>query len=151
MHALVAAGASFLAAVLWFDLMFDVQARRHRGEALPPEVLTSIAAYYRRVTTDARPMNLLVALVMVLTFVLMAAEIVANAGRGVADWVSLAAVASALGLARTRTVPSAVRLGSAKDTAEVQSRLARAVLRDHQFCLAAMILVDALQLSQALS
>ena len=50
----------------WFDLMFDVQARGHSGE-LPAEVRDSIAAYYRRVTTAARPMNRLIAAVMVVT------------------------------------------------------------------------------------
>src|SRR5215813_8012196 len=29
-----AAGAAFLLAVLWFDLMFDVQSRGHRGDPL---------------------------------------------------------------------------------------------------------------------
>jgi hypothetical protein len=42
--------------------MFDVQTRKHTGD-LPPEVLASISAYYRRVTTEAYPMNRLVALV----------------------------------------------------------------------------------------
>ena len=31
----VTAGAGFLLAVLWFDLMFDVQALPHRGRELP--------------------------------------------------------------------------------------------------------------------
>src|SRR5689334_11264258 len=58
MPAFVAAGAGFLLAVLWFDLMFDVQTRRHAHDAvLPPQVLGSISAYYRRVTTEAYPMN----------------------------------------------------------------------------------------------
>jgi hypothetical protein len=34
-HAFVTAGAGFLLAVLWFDLMFDVQALPHRGRELP--------------------------------------------------------------------------------------------------------------------
>ena len=59
--AFVTAGAGFLLAVLWFDLMFDVQALPHRGHELPEHTLASIAGYYRRVTTTARPMNRLVA------------------------------------------------------------------------------------------
>jgi hypothetical protein len=66
MHAFAAAGADFLLAVLWFDLMFDVQTRKAVAGPLPPEVLASISAYYRRVTTEAYPMNRLVALVMLL-------------------------------------------------------------------------------------
>jgi hypothetical protein len=53
MSKFVAAGLSFLLAVLWFDLMFDVQTLGHNGEILPPEVLSSISTYYRRVTLFA--------------------------------------------------------------------------------------------------
>jgi hypothetical protein len=34
MHIFAAAGAGFLLAVLWFDLMFDVQTRKHTGDLL---------------------------------------------------------------------------------------------------------------------
>src|SRR5437870_11989528 len=69
MAAVLALCAGFLLAVLWFDLMFDVQVLgRGRGaDPLPEEVLASIAAYYRRVTTQARPMNYLVGVVMLVT------------------------------------------------------------------------------------
>ena len=54
-------GAGFLLAVLWFDLMHDVQVRGHDAALeLPEPVLASIAGYYARVTTAARPMNQLV-------------------------------------------------------------------------------------------
>src|SRR5258708_11438721 len=75
MHTFAAAGAGFLLAVLWFDLMFDVQTRKHGGGVLPAAVLTSISAYYRRVTTDAYPMNRLVAVVMLLTHATIFADI----------------------------------------------------------------------------
>ena len=39
-------------------------------------------------------------------------------------------------LAWTRTVPNAVRLGARADDAGEQSRLARAIYRDHLVCLA---------------
>src|SRR5437667_3401644 len=75
-HTFAAAGAGFLLAVLWFDLMFDVQTRKPPHSAvLPPEVLALISAYYRRVTTEAYPMNRLVALVMLLTLAAICAEI----------------------------------------------------------------------------
>src|SRR5947207_15426615 len=61
MQPVVVAGAGFLLAVLWFDLMFDVQVLRHPDGELPETVLASSAGYYRRVTTEARPMNRLVA------------------------------------------------------------------------------------------
>jgi hypothetical protein len=52
MHAFAAAGIGFLLAVLWFDLMFDVQTRKYAGDLLPGEVLASISAY----TGASRPM-----------------------------------------------------------------------------------------------
>jgi hypothetical protein len=146
MHAFAATGAGFLVAVLWFDLMFDVQVRRHDGDAIPAEVLDSISAYYRRVTTEARPMGLLVALVMGVTLLAILVEITRGATPWWIGWISLAATASAVVLARARTVPNAVRLGGATDAPEVRTALARAICRDHRYCLAAMGLVVVLQL-----
>ena len=54
-----------------------------------------------------------------------------------------------IALARANTVPAAVRLGRRGDPVEAQSRLARAILRDHLICLAAIATVLALQLSFA--
>src|SRR5262249_38682417 len=68
------AGAGFLLAVLWFDLMFDVQVRGH-GSQLPSEVLDSISAYYRRVTTTAHPMSRLVAAAMLVTLGALIGEV----------------------------------------------------------------------------
>ena len=45
-----------------------------------------------------------------------------------------------------RTLPNARRLGSAVDSAEEQSRLARAICRDHMFSFARMLVVLVLQL-----
>src|SRR5208337_3418331 len=89
MHALAGSGAAFLIAVLWFDLMFDVQVRKHTGDALPSEVLSSISAYYRRVTVEAWPMNRLIAVVMGLTLLAIIAEIVQSAGHWWIAWISL--------------------------------------------------------------
>ncbi len=144
MHALAAAGAGFLIAVLWFDLMFDVQARQER----PTEAaLTSISAYYRRVTTGARPMNRLIPLVMLVTVAAIVAEILGRDGPRWAGWASLAAALVGIGLALVRTVRNAVRLGAAGDPPEVQARLARRILADHLVSLGAMALVLGLQLS----
>ena len=77
MTEVITAAAGFLIAVLWFDLMFDVQVVRHRGAAeVPEDVLDSISAYYRRVTTTASPMGRLVALVMVALFVALVMQAV---------------------------------------------------------------------------
>jgi hypothetical protein len=146
MHSFAAAGAAFLLAVLWFDLMFDVQTRKHTGTPLPPEVLASISAYYRRVTTDAYPMNRLVALVMVLTLAAIGAEIVEAANPWWIGWGSIALAGSGFVPTLTRTVPNARRLGSAQDSPDAQSALARAIYRDHRFSFARMSLVLGLQL-----
>jgi len=138
MQALVVTGAGFLLAVLWFDLMFDVQAFRHAGGALPEAVLSSIAAYYRRVTTEARPMNRLIALVMLGTLLAIAVQLVRDDSP---RWVSAVSVVTGvvpIGLAAARTVPGAVRLGGRGDPPAVQSRLARGILRQHAFCLASI-------------
>jgi hypothetical protein len=146
MHTFAATGAGFLLAVLWFDLMFDVQTRKTSGEVLPPEVLTSISAYYRRVTTDAYPMNRLIALVMLLTLAAICTEVVQGEYQWWIGWGSLLLAGSGFVPTMMRTVPNARRLGSAQDPAEEQSRLARAVCRDHMFSFARMSVVLILQL-----
>jgi hypothetical protein len=142
----VTAGAGFLLAVLWFDLMFDVQVLGHGRGELPADVLASISGYYRRVTTTARPMNRLIATVMLATIAAIVVQIAReDAPRGV-GWVSLALAGSAVLVAAAHTVPSAVRLGAARDTAEVQGRIARSILRDHLFSITAVAAVVAVQL-----
>jgi hypothetical protein len=147
MIAFVTAGAGFLLAVLWFDLMFDVQVIGHHERDLPEGLLTSIADYYRRVTTGARPMNRLIAAVMLATLAAIVAEI---ADGGVPRWVAWASLALALApilLAAVHTVPSAVRLGARSDTVDRQSALARSICREHLLCLAAITTLLALQLA----
>ncbi len=75
MIAFVTAGAGFLLAVLWFDLMFDMQVVGRDPGELSEDVLASVSSYYRRVTTAARPMNLLIAAVMLGTLTSILAEI----------------------------------------------------------------------------
>jgi hypothetical protein len=138
------AGAGFLLAVLWFDLMFDVQALRAGAGDVPEPVLASIAAYYARVTTLARPMNRLVALVMIGTL----AALVVEAPRWEA-WPSLACASAAILLAGLQTVPAAVRLGTRRDDAGTQAALARSIGRDHVVCLTLIAAVLVVQLGFA--
>jgi RsiW-degrading membrane proteinase PrsW (M82 family) len=149
MTAFVTAGAAFLLAVLWFDLMFDVQALRHRDRDLPEEVLSSTAGYYRRVTTAARPMNRLIAAVMVGTIVAIIVQLVQGDAPRWAAVVSLVLTAAAISVAAVHTVPSAVRLGTRSDTIAEQSRLAKSVLRDHLLCITAVSVVLLIQLGFA--
>src|ERR1700758_2265730 len=146
MNAFAASGASFLLAVLWFDLMFDVQTRKSAANPLPSEVLTSISAYYRRVTTEAYPMNRLVALVMLLTLAVIITEIISAEYAWWVGWGSLLLAGSGFVPTMMRTVPNARRLGAATGTTEELSSLARAVCRDHVFSFARMSVVLVVQL-----
>ena len=146
MTAFVTGGAGFLLAVLWFDLMFDVQVRGRGPGDLPEDVLASISGYYRRVTTAARPMNRLIAAVMLATIAAIVVQIARGDDPAWVGWASLALAGSAIALAGAHTVPNAVRLGAAADPAAVQSRIARSVYRDHLFCLATIASVLATQL-----
>jgi hypothetical protein len=149
-EAFVAAGAGFLIAVLWFDLMHDVQARpTSRGDLVSDAALASIATYYARVTTGARPMNRLVAVAMLGTLVAIVVEIVGGLDPGWLPWVSLALAAVPIAIAGTRTVPSAVRLGARADDLAAQSRLARTILHDHVFCLGCITALLVVQLLSA--
>jgi uncharacterized membrane protein YfcA len=147
MTALLSLGGGFLLAVVWMDLMFDVQALRGPArEPLPEPALASIAAYYRRVTTDARPMNLLIGVVMIATVLGSVAALL----RGDAPlfWrvAALLLAVVPIALAQRRVFPNAVRLGARSDTPERQSALARKVARDHVACFAAMLGFVAIQL-----
>src|SRR5438477_9765544 len=139
MHSFAAAGAGFLLAVLWFDLMFDVQTRKHAGDVLPDDVLASISAYYRRVTTEAYPMNRLVAVMMIVVLAAIVTEIAEDENPWWLTWGSLALALFGFAITRARTLPNAVRLGLATDTPEMQSQLARAVYRDHAYGFARMV------------
>ena len=145
----VTAEAGFLLAVLWFDLMFDVQVVHRDPADVSEHRVASIASYYRRVTTTARPMNRLVAVVMVATLGSIIAEIARGERPRWLGWVSLVLAGAAILLAGARTVPSAVRLGARTDCAERQAKLAQSILRDHLLCAAAILALLVLQLTVA--
>jgi hypothetical protein len=147
--AFVTAGAGFLLAVLWFDLMFDVQVLGHRDGTLPDGVLASIAGYYARVTTAARPMNRLIASVMLATLAAIVVELARDEPRQWVAWASLALAAAPIALAGARIVPSAVRLGARTDPPERQSTLAREIFRGHVLCITLVTALLVLQLSFA--
>ena len=66
--------------------------------------------------------------------------------RGRSGLISLAAAASGIGLAIRRTFRNATRLGRATVSPEKQTALARAIYRDHIYCLTAMTVSLGLQL-----
>ncbi len=141
MAPLLTACGGFLLAVLWMDLIFDVQVFGHRdaGAELPEAALASIAGYYHRATTTSRPMSRLIALVMVILLSAFGFQ-VAHGHDPI--WLLVTSAGAAgipVALALAHTVPSAVRLGSRADSLAEQSRLARAVCRDHLICFACML------------
>ena len=146
---ILAACGGFLLAVLWMDLMFDVQVLRHRTPELPEPVVSSIAAYYRRVTTTARPMGHLVAVIMVIAIATLTVQIVANHGQRGLALASLLVAGGPIVLAAVRVVPNAVRLGARSDTVLQQSALARSICRDHILCLIGILAFVSLQLAAA--
>src|ERR1700704_7015046 len=115
MHSFAAAGAGFLLAVLWFDLMFDVQTRKHASGVLPPDILTSISNYYRRVTTEAYPMNRLIALVMLLTLAAICTEIVQGQTQWWIGWGSLLLAGSGFVPTMMAPIPEGRRIGGPPD------------------------------------
>jgi hypothetical protein len=143
--AFVTAAAGFLLAVLWFDLMFDVQVLRRRDT--PATAVESIAAYYRRVTTDARPMNLLVGAVMAALAAAIVVQLAREDAPAWVGWTSLGLAAAAIALAALHTFPAAVRLGERRDPPAAQAALARSILRDHVLCLTAIAALIAIQLA----
>jgi hypothetical protein len=145
--AFVTAGGGFLLAVLWFDLMFDVQVLGRSERELPEQVLSSIAAYYGRVTTAAQPMNRLIATVMLATIAAIVVQIAQDDLPTAAAWVSLVLAVVPIALAGSRTVPGAVRLGARRDPPALQSALARSILREHLVCFSSIAALVALQLS----
>jgi hypothetical protein len=147
--AFVTAGGGFLLAVLWFDLMFDVQVLAHPEGSLPEGVLASIAGYYARVTTAASPMNRLITLDMLGTLAAIVVEIARGEPRQWVAWISLALALPPIVLAAVRIVPRAVRLGRRVDPPQRQSALAREIFRQHVLCAAMIAALLVLQLSFA--
>jgi hypothetical protein len=130
------AGGGFLAAVLWFDLMFDVQAL---GSAPSADAIASIMAYYRRVTTQAAPMGHLVAAVMATTLVAGVLDLTRAERRRALRAMALLLAAAPIALALLRVVPNAVTLGRAATVGPEQIALARSILWDHVLCFACIL------------
>jgi hypothetical protein len=138
---LLTACSGFLLAVLWMDLIFDVQVLGHRnkGADLPEPVLASIAGYYHRATTTSRPMGRLIALAMLILLGALGFQATRGHDPGwlLVTSAILAGVPTVLAL--THTVPHAVRLGKRTDGPPEQSRLASSICRDHLICAGGML------------
>lgn len=150
MTGVLAATGGFLLAVLWMDLMFDIAARRGKA-VLEEPVLQSITGYYRRATTTSQPMGAVIAGVMLLLLAALAAEAVRGNSPGWLIGASALLAGGPISLALLRTVPNAVRLGRRTGSPAEQTRLARAVLRDHVLCAIGMALFVALWVLRSLT
>ena len=134
MAALLTACGGFLLGVLWMDLLFDVQVlgpdpqRRRRIDR----------AYYRRVTTEAYPMNRLIGAVMLVT---LGVAIYGLARQPDQRRIGVTGAGARHRPDRTgpgARLPNAVRLGSGADPPAAQLELARAICLDHVVCLLLM-------------
>jgi hypothetical protein len=134
MRTVLAACGGFLVGVLWMDLLFDVQALGPPSEA----AVTSIALYYRRVTTDAYPLNRLIVGVMLVTLAVALYRVVRGDTGRVSAAIALLLAALPIGSAILRVVPNAVRLGAQTDPLAGQAALAYAICVDHLLCVASM-------------
>jgi hypothetical protein len=101
------------------------------------------------VTTAARPMNRLIAAVMLATLAAIIVQIARAEQPRWVGWASVALAAAPIVLAAARTVPSAVQLGARTDTVDRQSVLARSICRDHLLSVASITALLALQLTAA--
>jgi hypothetical protein len=143
----LAACGGFLLAVLWFDLMFDVQVLGlDAAQPLPEPILASIATYYHRVTIEAFPMNRLVAAMMLAALATAVVQLVRRSAPAPYAVSTLLLCAAPIALALARIVPNAMRLAARTDTIAVQSELARSICRDHLLSALAIAIVVALQL-----
>ena len=146
MTAIVVAGAAFLFAVLWFDLMFDAQVLKHPAGTLPPDVLAATSSYYRRVTVEGAPMMYLPVVVMLLTLGAIVCELVRHSVPAWVAWASLGLGGWAVVSVALIAVPRAQRIGRAQEPPETLSDLARLVLRLHALAAACWLVVIALQI-----
>ena len=141
---LLAAGGGFLLAVLWMDLMFDVQCFADE----PAAAVLSIAAYYRRVTLEAGWMTWLIASVMLVT----TAGVIAQMRQSTESrWrrVTIAALALVpIALALGVVFPAARQLATTS-VADERLDLARTIAFAHFSCFASIAAFIGVQLRQA--
>lgn len=141
MTAVLVASGAFLLAVLWMDLMFDVQSvgLARADTAARETALASIAGYYRRVTTEAFPMNRLIAAVMLVQLGGIVHQVLREpALRGVRALVVVVLGVAPPVFALTRIVPDAVRLAAGRDDIAMRSILARRIFHAHIACFVAV-------------
>lgn len=145
MPRLLIACGGFLTGVLWMDLLFDTQVLRR-----PPEdVVGVIAAYYENATLRAYPMNRVIGLVMIVTALGSLYQLLRGRIERKTALAAAACSTIAVGLALTRIVPNAMRLGARGGSVEEQVELAQTICFDHMVCLTIMLAFIAVQIAGA--
>lgn len=140
----LAACGGFLLAVLWMDLLFDVQVL---GGAPSPAALESIRAYYWRATIDAGAMPHLIAIVMLAAT--LGAIVQARRGtgprmrRGLRAALIIAPIALAIGM----IFPDARELAQTQDAGR-QVQLATRICYAHLAAFGAVATFVALQIAR---
>lgn len=137
----------FMLAVLYIDLMFDVTAvpYRHTGKLLPAEVLEPIRRYYGRITQNPYVL-MFVMLTATICFVL---QIVYDLAPRWAAYSSLVVMAVAMVTGSASVIPKAQRIGSGKESDDVQTRLVHGMFPSHIVLLVCVLLLAVIQLRAA--
>jgi hypothetical protein len=133
----------FLFAVLYIDLTFDVSAVAYRRSktALPNEVLDPITHYYGRITRN--PYVLVV--VMLTTIICIGAEIVYGLAPQWVGYSSLLLMGVSILASTLKVIPTAQRIGSGKDLAELRTPLIHSMMPFHVLLLIDIFLLAAVQ------
>lgn len=133
MRALLAACGGFLLAIIWVDMMFDIQAYRAKTKTLPEKILSATASYYRQITKGADPMRQLVTFVMAVLGLALIYDLALGTTPLWYRGVSFALAIPGPVLALVRTLKNAMRLSERGDSVETQSALAHSLFSDHLF------------------
>ena len=133
----------FMMAVLYIDLMFDVSAAPYRRSPapLPREVLDPITHYYGRITQNPY----LLMFVMLTTTLCIGAQIVYEVAPRWVGYSSLFLIALSMITAALKVIPTAQRLGSARDSEVVRTRMVHGMLTPHLLLLVNILLLASIQ------
>ncbi len=141
----LSATAGCLLAVLWMDLMFDVQYFSRE----PVDAVTSIATYYRRVTLDAGWMSGLIATVMLVTIVGVVIQVRISRTPRWRRAVTAVLAFAPITLALVLVVPAARELGASNASVVDRLELVRFIAWSHLGCFASMACFLATQIRLA--
>jgi hypothetical protein len=137
----------FMMAVLYIDLMFDVSAVPYRKTkaVLPKEILDPITHYYGRITQNP----FVLTFVMLTTTTCIGAQIVYGLASRWVGYSSLFLIGLSMVTATLKVIPTAQRLGSAKDPEEARTRMVHSLLPAHILLLINILLLAAIQFRAA--